>query len=104
MALVAKGTPRFILEAMHEKISPILKFHHEQIKLYCHNQYLYKNNVAKMWAILDLVPIAIEYYMNILEMSLSEFNGDIKKLNYDGVKCKKCAHCVHEEFMERDNH
>ena len=89
-------TPEFVLRAMDEKLAPVLQLHHNQIKLYCYNHYLYSNNVAKIWAILDLVPIAVEYYMNILEMSLSEFNGDIKRLNYKGVKCKKCVHCVHE--------
>lgn len=104
MKLIQKGTPKFVLKAMDDKISPILKMHHEQIKLYCYNHYLYKGNVEKMWAILDLFPIAVEYYMNLLETSLSEFNGDIKKLNYNGIKCKKCAKCVHDEFMNREAH
>lgn len=105
MKLIQKGTPKFILKAMDDKISPILKMHHQQIKLYCYNHYLYKGNVSKMWAIMDLVPIAVEYYMNLLETSLSEFNGDIKKLNYNGVKCRKCAHCVHDDFItEQQQH
>lgn len=98
--LVANGVPQFILDMMDEKVTFAYTFYHKQLKNYCYNHYLYSSNVERVWAVLEVIPVSLECYMNILESALSEFNGDIKALNYGGTTCQNCKVCVHEEYLK----
>ena len=96
---LSEGVPQFVLDAMAEKILMAKHFYKNQIKSYCYNQYLYTNNNEKMWAILDLISVLLQCYMNILQQNLAQFNGDIKKLSFKGFSCVNCASCVHDEYL-----
>lgn len=98
--LVANGVPQFMLDMMDEKISFAYTFYHKQLKNYCYSHYLYSNNMERVWAVLDVIPVSLECYMNILESALSEFNGDIKTMNYNGTSCQNCKLCVHDEYLK----
>lgn len=97
--LKSNGVPQFILDTIDNKLSLVQYFYQNQIKGYCYNNYLYSNNTERMCAILDCISVSIECYMNLLEQSLSEFNGDVKKLKYNGVSCNKCHICVHDKYL-----
>ena len=95
--LISDGTPKFVIDAMDKKMEIAFEFYRNQLKTYCYNHYIYHDNTAKVWAMLDLIPVSTECYMNLLEDALAEFNGDIKALKYKGTKCIKCPVCVHDD-------
>lgn len=97
--LIVKGIPQFVLDSINYKFNFFHQIYKNNIKIICYNEYLYPNNTARMCAILDCINTAIQGYMNLLEWSLAEFNGDIKKLKYGGTVCKKCQVCVHEKYL-----
>lgn len=98
--LLESGVPEFILVAMNDRIMQSWKFQKKHIKQYCYNNYLYKDNGYRMCAVLDAITVMVEDYMNLLESTLGEFNGEIKGLNYNGVVCAKCPVCIHDEYLK----
>ena len=98
--LVADGIPDFLLEAMNDKIKLSWEFEKKHIKHCCYGGYLYKNNYDRMYQVLNITSTMIENYMNTLESTLGEFNGDIKELEYKGVTCAGCTSCIHEEYLK----
>lgn len=98
--LLSEGMPEFILEAMNDKIRLAWVFHKKYIKHLCYNNALYHNNFERLYAVFDLLAVMVEEYMNILESTLGEFNGDIKCLDYKGVKCEECSVCIHDEYLK----
>lgn len=98
-----KGMPEFILDSVNYKFNFISQIYKNNIKAICYNEYIYSNNTERMCAILDFIITAVEGYMNLLEWSLAEFNGDIKKLKYGGISCKKCQVCVHSKYLAEFN-
>lgn len=100
---VKRHIPQNVLDKMQEKTNDTWKSYRSQIKLYCHNEYLYQTNMERVCAVLDMIPSMLTHYMNILENALAEFNGEIKSLNYNGIVCRNCKSCVHTEFLDRMN-
>lgn len=96
---VAKGVPIFVLNSMNEKRKMINKLYYNAIKGYCYNNYIYANNNERMYAILEMVCVYVECYMNVLQENLAEFNGDIKHLVYKGVSCIDCPSCIHDQYL-----
>ena len=101
--LKAKGMPQFVLDSVNYKFNFIHQIYKNNIKAICYNEYIYSNNTERMCAILDFITTAVQGYMNLLEWSLAEFNGDIKKLKYGGTVCKKCDICVHAKYLSEFN-
>ena len=97
--LLASNVPEFILDAMNEKIMYSWSFHKKYIKHLCYNHALYHTNFDRLTVILDFLAVMVEEYMNTLESTLGEFNGDIKDLDYKGVKCAGCSICIHDEYL-----
>lgn len=96
---VSEGVPIFVLDSMNEKRKMINKLYYNAIKGYCYNNYIYSNNNQRMYAILQLIGIYVECYMNVLQENLAEFNGNVKSLNYKGVSCMDCSYCIHEKYL-----
>jgi hypothetical protein len=63
---VTQGVPIFVLDSMSEKRKMITQFYYDAIKGFCYNNYLYSNNNERMHAILELIGVYIECYMNVL--------------------------------------
>lgn len=96
---VVQGVPIFVLDSMSEKRKMITQFYYDAIKGFCYNNYLYSNNNERMHAILELIGVYIECYMNVLQTNLAEFNGNIKNLTYKGISCASCSTCIHEQYL-----
>lgn len=96
---VSKGVPIFVLDSMNEKRKMINKLYYNAIKGYCYNNYIYSNNNERMYAILQMIGVYVECYMNVLQENLAQFNGDIKHLVYKGISCIDCVSCVHEQYL-----
>jgi len=94
------SVPDFILQKMNDKIFSYHATWYSQIKIFCCSDYLYENNYQRMAAILDVVSVSFEFYMNLFEENLASFNGDIKGLTYKGVTCHQCITCVHDVYLQ----
>lgn len=58
------------------------------------NSYSYfKNNYAKVYALLDIVSGFEELIIIRLELELKEMNGEISASEYKGIKCQHCNEC-----------
>src|SRR5574344_638279 len=58
------GIPEFIVSKLDSKIFNARIMYYSQIKLFCCSDYIYEDNEDRMYAVLDLIYIAIVYYMN----------------------------------------
>jgi hypothetical protein len=63
---VTQSVPIFVLDSMNEKRKMITLFYYNAIKGCCYNNYLYSDNNERMHAILDLIGVYVETYMNFL--------------------------------------
>lgn len=94
------SVPDFILQKINEKIFSYHGIWYSQIKTFCSSDYLYENNYQRMAAILDVVSVSFEFYMNLFEENLASFNGGIHVLNYKGTICHHCITCVHDVYLQ----
>lgn len=92
--------PDVILDKLDEKVFGFYKIFYSEIKLFCNSDYIYQDNVDRMFSILDLIMVKCEFYMNQFEKELASFNGELKNTTYKNVSCAHCATCVHDTYLE----
>ena len=92
--------PDVILDKLDEKVFGFYKIFYSEIKLFCKSDYIYQDNVDRMFSILDLIMVKCEFYMNQFEKELASFNGELKNTTYKNVSCNHCATCVHDTYLE----
>lgn len=96
---VKNEIPQFIIDSIDYEIQDLRKMFYTNIQRIISNSYLYSNNRQKLNIVLDLFLGLQENILNVCEQVLSSFNGQVKNLTFNGVKCKQCAICVHEEYL-----
>ena len=101
--LIEDGVPEFILEAMNNRIDENWEYQKRNIKGFCYNTWLYHDNTARMFAVLDNIIVLVEVSMNNLESTLAGFNGNIKDLEYHGIVCAHCQSCVHDAYEQQQH-
>lgn len=92
--------PKFILDKLDEKVFGFYNIFYSEIKLFCSSDYIYQDNVERMFSILDLIMVKCEFYMNQFEKELASFNGELKNTTYKNIKCENCATCVHDTYLK----
>lgn len=92
--------PQFIMESIDYEIQDLRAMFHTNITRILQNTYLYSNNRQKLNIILELFLGLQQNILNVCQQVLSSFNGQVKKLQFKGVKCRQCATCVHDEYLK----
>lgn len=92
--------PEFILSKLDEKVFGFYEIFYSEIKLFCSSDYIYQDNVDRMYSILDLIMVKCEFYMNQFEKELASFNGELKHTSYKNVNCMNCHVCVHDNYLK----
>lgn len=93
--------PNFILDRLDEKVFGFYEVFYSEIKLFCSADYIYQDNVDRMYSILDLMMVKCEFYMNRFEKELASFNGELKHTTYKNVSCLDCKVCVHDNYLQQ---
>lgn len=92
--------PQFVIESIDYQIQDLRNMFYTNIQRIINNVYLYSNNRQKLNVILDLFLGLQQNILNVCEQVLSSFNGQVKKLHFNGVKCKECVNCVHQNYLK----
>ena len=98
---IASGVPEFVfdrLETNRVSINTVLK---DMLKVVCHAEYIHASNTDRMRSVLHTIVVFCKNYMDMLEETLDSYNGDISNLNYNGIACKNCRVCIHDEYVRR---
>lgn len=92
--------PEFIIESIDFQIQDLRNMFYMNIQRIINNVYLYSNNRQKLNIILQLFLGLQQNILNVCQEVLSSFNGQVKKLHFNGVKCKQCVNCVHQNYLK----
>ena len=98
---IANGVPEFILERMEEVQRQYISVFHDLLKQHCHTEYFNRTNTMRMSDVLQTVWTFFKNYKDTLELILDSYNGEIKNLEYHGIKCNNCRVCIHDEYVKR---
>ena len=98
---IADGIPEFVLETIEEHRKQIRVIMGDMLKSICHAEYPYASNRERMQQILPFIVVFCKNYMYMLEGLLASYNGEIRKLEYKGTRCKGCKVCIHDEYVRR---
>jgi len=50
--------------------------------------------------VMQMIITGMKMQCALLEDALASFNGNIKDLDYHGVRCAGCKVCVHERYLK----
>lgn len=99
-ACLQQGMPVFIMNQVEEEISPNRQMFYTNLNTIFSNGYLYSNNEQRFVAVLDMFISLQETILNTCQEVLDTFNGQVKGLQFNGVKCNQCKVCVHDLYLQ----
>lgn len=88
-----KGIPKIVVSKFVAAVSDIRDGIISYIQNSTNSYSNFKNNYAKIYAILDIISGFEELIIIRLESELDSMNGEISECEYNGVKCKHCQVC-----------
>lgn len=97
---VKNKVPQFVIQSVDDQIQDLRNMFYTNIQRIMNNVYLYSNNRQRLNVILDLFLGLQQNILNVCEEVLSSFNGQVKNLHFNGIKCKDCVVCVHQNYLK----
>lgn len=92
-----QGIPEFVLNQFEKHAYDFVSIFRKAVVSIFESDYPNYTKTEKIYHVLDIISSMEEWVISDLEKYLDTFNGEIIKLEYKNIKCKKCKLCAHDK-------